>query len=85
MTNHNISIEQLQGYIDQVKKALKDTKDAEEKILDILSRDHLTEEEAHHVVGQLIQTSTYIEQLRSNRKELIKLREDYFKGGSDAQ
>ena len=85
MTRHNMTIEQLQGYIDQIKKALKETYEAEEKILDLLTREHLEDDEAHHIVGQLLQTSTYIEQLKNNRKELIKIREDYFKGGSNGE
>ena len=85
MTQHNLSIEQLQGYIDQIKKALKETKEAESKILEILQRKELTEKEAHHVVGQLITTSVYIEKLKANREELVKIREDYFNGGKDGK
>lgn len=85
MTRNNMTIEQLQGYIDKIKVALKETYTAEKEILAMLTREELQEDEAHHIVGQLLQTSTYIEQLKNNRKELIKIREDYFKGGSNGE
>jgi hypothetical protein len=87
MSEHErkITIEQLQGGLDQIKAALKQTKDTESKILDLIAREGLTEEESRHLVQELFKASSYVVQLKQSREELLKLREQYFRGGDDAE
>ena len=85
MSNKKFSIEQLQGHIDEIKKGLLISKDAENKLLLMLSRPDITENEAQAIVGEVIRNSSYYVQLKDSRKELIKIREDYFRGGPDVK